>query len=628
MRSLSLSLLLLLTLGALGCRSETPPAGPPVALVSIPEPLLENYEPLVQEQLRVARRGLDSLMTQTLPEPATLGAALGEMGQHYLAHGLNEAAEACFQNARTLQPKDGRWPYYLGVITQRASRLDEAAAYLEQTLSLNPDDVPVLLRLGEIAFEQDSTAAARRLFERALAGDAQNATALFNLGRIAATERAFEEAIDQYQRALDFQPEASSVYHLLGQAYRQVGDLDAARAQLAKAGTTPVRFTDPLMDDLARFIEGARAYIIAGDEASKAGNVERALGAYRKAVEIDPQSALAQYKLGVFLGQRQADEEAMVYLRKAIELDPDYRDAHFNLATALSRLGRLGEASFHFDRVLATDPEDTEARLRKAIVLKTSGEAALALATLDTLLATDPTHGEAHAQRAAWLLEQDRAGEARQTLETALATPMPPEREAALRFVLATVLQQQNLPDEAIAVYKQIVEMRPDFVEAHVNLADALAMNRRYAEAAKHYAEALTHQPDHAGAHLGQAEALIAGGMHDAALGALEASLQTLPNDAALAHALARLLATSPNASVRDGARALQLSQQVYQATRLLQHGETIAMAMAEVGRFDDAVAWQRQLIIHARQSKVSNQTLQRLQRNMAQYERREAMRL
>ena len=369
MHCLSISLVVLLMLGASGCRSEAPPAVLTTDLVTVPQPVLENFELIVQAQLREARQAFDSLLIHEPSRPKTLGEAFGEMGRHYFAYDLIEAASACFQNARTLQPEDVRWLYYLGAINQRAGRLDEAKAYLEQGLALSQNDVPTLLRLGQIAFDQDSTVSARRFFEQALRIEGQNAAAFYNLGRIAAAEQAFQEAIDQYEQALAAQPEATSIYHLLGLAYRQMGDLEAAKAHLEQAGTTPVRFTDPLIDDLARFVEGAQAYIIAGDEASKAGNFERALGAYRKAIEIDPQSALAQYKMGVFLGQRAADEEAMVYLRKAIELDPGHRDAHFNLATALSRLGRLDEALSHFDQVLAAYPEDVQARLRKAIVL-------------------------------------------------------------------------------------------------------------------------------------------------------------------------------------------------------------------------------------------------------------------
>ena len=49
-------------------------------------------------------------------------------------------------------------------------------------------------------------------------------------------------------------------------------------------------------------------------------------------------------------------------------------------------------------------------------------------------------------------------------------------------------------------------------------------------------------------------------------------------------HALARLLATSPDEKVRDGRRAMDLVQQMLQRGRSIELGETYAMALAELG--------------------------------------------
>jgi hypothetical protein len=60
---------------------------------------------------------------------------------------------------------------------------------------------------------------------------------------------------------------------------------------------------------------------------------------------------------------------------------------------------------------------------------------------------------------------------------------------------------------------------------------------------------------------------------------------------------LAYLLASSPQANLRDGARALKLSQSLYAASGSLQHGALVGLALAELGRCDDAVEWQRKMI-------------------------------
>ena len=63
---------------------------------------------------------------------------------------------------------------------------------------------------------------------------------------------------------------------------------------------------------------------------------------------------------------------------------------------------------------------------------------------------------------------------------------------------------------------------------------------------------------------------------------------------------LAYLLAASPQYDLRDGARALELAQMIYQATGSLEHGALVAMALAELGRCTEASEWQRRMIAAA----------------------------
>jgi hypothetical protein len=63
---------------------------------------------------------------------------------------------------------------------------------------------------------------------------------------------------------------------------------------------------------------------------------------------------------------------------------------------------------------------------------------------------------------------------------------------------------------------------------------------------------------------------------------------------------LAYLLTTSPELQLRNGARALELAQRVYEATGGVHHGALVAMALAEVGRCNEALELQKRLIVAA----------------------------
>jgi hypothetical protein len=103
----------------------------------------------------------------------------------------------------------------------------------------------------------------------------------------------------------------------------------------------------------------------------------------------------------------------------------------------------------------------------------------------------------------------------------------------------------------------------------------------------------------------------------------LERDVQAFPDQPGITHALARLLAAAPDDRVRDGARALALARALEQSQPpTLALVETIAMALAEVGRFDEAVARQRQAIEGARDAGRPDLAA-RLTANLRLYEQR-----
>jgi len=112
--------------------------------------------------------------------------------------------------------------------------------------------------------------------------------------------------------------------------------------------------------------------------------------------------------------------------------------------------------------------------------------------------------------------------------------------------------------DEAIAHFQKALQVKPDNAEAHINLGNALYQNGRREEAIVHFQKALEITP-------GYAEAM---------------------------NNLAWVLATCPQASLRNGSRAVELAQR---ANQLAGGGNpvflgTLAAAYAEAGRFSEAV--------------------------------------
>ena len=191
---------------------------------------------------------------------------------------------------------------------------------------------------------------------------------------------------------------------------------------------------------------------------------------------------------------------------------------------------------------------------------------------------------------------------------------------------LGDILYQKGKVDEAIAQYQTALKIKPDYPNAHYNLGNALLKKRRVDEAIGQYQTALKIKPNYAEARDNLGNVLFQRGRVDEAITQYQAALKIKPNDAKahnnLGNALlqkgrggeaitqyqaalkikpaypealnnlARVLATFPQASLRNGGKAVELAQRANQLTGggnpLILH--TLAAAYAEVGRFGDAI--------------------------------------
>ena len=144
----------------------------------------------------------------------------------------------------------------------------------------------------------------------------------------------------------------------------------------------------------------------------------------------------------------------------------------------------------------------------------------------------------------------------------------------------------------AIVQYQKALKINPDYAEAHNNLGLALAARGHFDEALAHFQKALEIKPNYANARQNY-NAVLAhrkGVLREFA--ARRELTRSSPRDANLLNETAWTLATNPNASVRDGAEAVELAQRAVKLSGGREPAilDTLAAAYAEAGRFADAV--------------------------------------
>jgi tetratricopeptide (TPR) repeat protein len=161
-------------------------------------------------------------------------------------------------------------------------------------------------------------------------------------------------------------------------------------------------------------------------------------------------------------------------------------------------------------------------------------------------------------------------------------------------FNLGALLADGSSREEARAHLEAAVAGRPDDAEARRLLAKVLRDGGQLPAALAQSRRAVELAPGDEAARLGEAETLVRLGRYAEARQRLDEALGLMPASSLLAHAAARLLAASPDKAVRDGDRALKLALAVWQVQPAAFHAETVALALAELGRCGEAATWQR----------------------------------
>jgi len=133
------------------------------------------------------------------------------------------------------------------------------------------------------------------------------------------------------------------------------------------------------------------------------------------------------------------------------------------------------------------------------------------------------------------------------------------------QFNFGNVLLEHGQPGDAILHFQKALQLRPDMPEYHYKLANAFSQSGRAADAISQYEQALQNHPDY---------------------------IQACNN-------LAWILASNPDPSLRDGARAVALASRADQLSR----GQnptilgTLSVAYAEAGNFPQAIATARRAL-------------------------------
>jgi len=237
-------------------------------------------------------------------------------------------------------------------------------------------------------------------------------------------------------------------------------------------------------------------------------------------------------------------------------------------------------------------------------VFLVQGHVAEAVAQYRKTLEIKPDGAESHVSLANALGALGRSEEGLAHLRKALE--IQPDG-AEIHYNLANALAGRGQIEGAVAHYRKLLELKPDFAEAQCNLATLLACRGEVDAAIACYQKALQIKPELAEARCNMAVALSEREKTLKALGKRRDAMRVQPNNVVLLRSTAWMLATNPNASVRNGIEAMALAERALQLSGGSEPAvlDALAAAYAEAGRFAEAAAAARKaLALATRQNK------------------------
>ncbi len=217
----------------------------------------------------------------------------------------------------------------------------------KKNISRAPDKAYVYDRLGTASAAVGNPDQAVAYYQKALEVNPRSPGVLYNLGISYGNRGDSDAAIACYQRALAISPGFVRALNNLGNAYIAKGEVTQAVEALTRALAVDPGF--------------AEAHNNLGNAYLKQGALDKAIAEYERAVGLWPGFAEAHYNLGMVYGKKKQPVESIAALKRAVELQPTYAKAHYRLAIAYYRDKQYALARQHCDKAVelgaVVDPE-------------------------------------------------------------------------------------------------------------------------------------------------------------------------------------------------------------------------------------------------------------------------------
>jgi tetratricopeptide (TPR) repeat protein len=283
---------------------------------------------------------------------SNLGAALAHLGRYGEAIEQYQRALQALPDDSSEGPEIAKVRFNLAVAYYKAGQIPDAARELTK-LSNSRSDLNVVLLLADCNLRMGQNKQVVELLSPFEPTHEDDRALSYLLG----TALIRDHQIERGQKIID----------------RILRDGDSAEARLL-LGTAKLGGHDipGAIDDLGRAIELNSklpfAHALYGRALLESGSPERAVEAFKRELEINPNDFDSNLYLGVLARQDKNNDEALRFLNRALEVRPSDPAVRFQIGALHLSVGKFKEAQAELEQLLKDAPNFVEAHVSLATV--------------------------------------------------------------------------------------------------------------------------------------------------------------------------------------------------------------------------------------------------------------------
>jgi tetratricopeptide (TPR) repeat protein len=261
------------------------------------------------------------------------------LGMSELREGKIDDAAVAFSKVLELSPDAPGAHLFLGIAQYQMNKLDAATDSLKQELLRQPDNVEALTWLGIVELGAGHASEAVAPLDRAAQLNPKDPNVLDYRGRAHSLV-----AQESYRALTALDPDSWRVHRALGEVYSESRDWQNAVAEYQKA--------------IERQPNDSDLYEALGDSYQRLSRFDDASHAYETELKLSPHSSIALYNLGKIQVERGDAQRGVALLRQAAAISAPAAPIAFYLGRGLVETGHPDEGVTWLEKSLAEEPSD------------------------------------------------------------------------------------------------------------------------------------------------------------------------------------------------------------------------------------------------------------------------------